>query len=287
MLAIGLVALLIWAAFFFFCYRRLDRTGTAGREDDIRFALDAAPWSDRHVESLLARSLNSPTLLGQYVANAVERSDWPEALRRADIFTTRSPRSAYAWLARIDILRRAGREEEAVAALRKAVRRMPRAPEILLVWAREAARSQDWAEASRRFARMRRFGPGHVEGYHEAAEVLIKDGRSDEAAAVIAEGMGRLSENWTMLRAAAWIAERMGDDDEAIRRWEAMRARVPGEPSGFLCGAEALVRAGRGEEAVALIRQARDFFPGNKTVAEAAARLAPPEAPEPAEPPSP
>ena len=280
-LAIGLVALLIWAGFFFFSYRRLDRTGAEGREDDIRFELEAAPWSDRHVESLLARSPNSPALLGQHVANAVERSDWPEALRRADTFAARSPRSAYAWLARIDILRRAGREEEAVAALRKAVRRLPRAPEILLVWAREAARSQDWAEASRRFARMRRFGPDHVEGYHEAAEVLIKDGRPDEAAAVIAEGMGRLPEAWAIWQASGRAAERQGDYDEAVRRWEAMRVRFPGQPGGFLGGAETLALAGRREEAVALIRQARDFFPANKEIAEALARLAPPEAESP------
>lgn len=280
-LAIGLVALLIWAAFFFFGYRRFSRAGAEKRENALTFKLKAAPWSDRHVESLLAGNPNSPVLLQQYVANAVERKDWPEAQRRADLFAARAPQSPHAWVARIGVLRRAGREEDAGAELRKAVRRMPRSPDILLAWAREAARHKDWAEASRRFERMRRHGPRRIEGYHEAALMLINEGRLDEAEAVIAEGMQRLPEVWTMWDAAARVADRLGDHDEALHRWEAMRTRFPGNPAGFLGGAEALTRAGRGEEAAALIRKARDFFPGDKSVAAAAARLAPPETPKP------
>jgi predicted Zn-dependent protease len=282
-LAVVVAALLIWAAFFFFSYRRINETGTAGREGDLLFELQAAPWSDQHVESLLARNPNSPVLLNQYVSNAVDRQDWPEAERRSAIFTARAPRSPHAVLAHIDVLRRTGREEEAVAALRRAVRRMPREFIILLAWAHEAARCQDWAEAARRLERVRRHAPERSAGYVEAVDVLLNDGRPDEAEAVIAEGMRRLPEPWAMWQASGLVAEHLGDYDEAVRRWEAMRVHFPGQPAGFLGGAEALARAGRGEEAAALIRQACDFFPGNKQVAEAAARLAPPGA----EPPSP
>jgi predicted Zn-dependent protease len=283
-LAIGILALLIWAVFLFFSYRRIRRSGTEGREGDLRFELEAAPWSDHHVESLLARNPDSPTLLGQYVANAIERQDLPEAQRRADIFVARAPRSPQAWLTRVDILRRAGREEAAAADLRKAMRRMPRDPDILLAAAREATRNQDWSEAARRFERMRQHFPERMEGYHEGLDALINDGRPDAAEAVIAESMRRLPEAWMVWHAAAWVAGRLGNRDEAVRRWEALRARFPAEPSGFLEGAEALAQAGRGEEAAALIRQARDFFPGNRPIADAAARLAPPGPPEPAPP---
>jgi predicted Zn-dependent protease len=276
-LVIGLAALLAWAGIFFFGYRYLERAGVKEREDDLKFKLNAAPWSDRHVESLLASNPNSPTLLCQYVANAAEREDWPEALRRADIFTTRAARSPLAWVNHADVLRRAGRAEEAVALLRKALRRMPRNPDVLAAWAVEAARRKDWAEAARRFARMRQCGPERADGYEAGADVLISDGRGDEAEAVIAEGLRRLPEALNMWRAAARVADRLGNHDEAIRRWEALRDQFPGEPSGFLGGAEALARAGRGEDAAALIRQAHDFFPGNKAIAEAAARLVPPE----------
>jgi len=280
-LAIAVVALLIWAVFFVFSYRRIKLTGTLDRENDLDFELKAAPWSDRHVESLLARNPDSPVLLSQYVANAVERQDWPEAQRRADIFATRAPRSPRAVLSHIEVLRYAGRGDEVAAVLHRAVRRMPREFDILMAWAQEASRGQDWAEAARRFEGVRRRAPERSEGYHEAANMLLNFGRFDEAEAVIAEGMGRLPEAWAIWQASGRAAERQGDYDEAVRRWEAMRVRFPGQPGGFLGGAETLALAGRREEAVALIRQARDFFPANKEIAEALARLAPPEAESP------
>jgi Flp pilus assembly protein TadD len=288
-LAIGLAALLIWAAFIFFGRRLLYRSGAEGHEDELGFEMNAAPWSDRHVESLLEHNPRSPTLLNQYVAIAIERKDWPEALRRADIFAVRAPRSPQAWVTRADVLRRAGREEEAVALLRTALRRMPKDPDILAAWAYEAVWRMDWAEAARRFERVRQHGPERVDGYEAGASVLISDGRGDEAEVVIAEGLRRVpkARTWEMLPAAARVAERLGNHDEAIHRWEVVRDRHPSNPAGFLGGADALARVGRGGEAAALIRQASDFFPGNKTIAEAAARLAPPETPEPAPPEAP
>jgi predicted Zn-dependent protease len=276
-LAVGLVAVLIWMALFFFGSRGINRRANAAHDYELRFELNAAPWSDHHVESLLARNPRHPILLRQYVTNAAERKDWPEALGRADIFTTRAPRSPLAWVTRADVLRRAGRGEEAVALLRTALRRLPRDPDILAAWADQAARQKDWAEAARRYAHVRQLGPERRDGYEAGASVLISDGRGDEAEAVIAEGLRRLPEVWEMWRAAARVADRLGNHDVAIRRWEALRDQFPGEPSGFVGGAEALALAGRGEDAAALIRQARDFFPGNKTIAETAARLVPPE----------
>jgi predicted Zn-dependent protease len=133
----------------------------------------------------------------------------------------------------------------------------------------------------RRFERLRRVAPERIDVYEVPAIALIEDSRPDEAEVLIAEGMRRRSEDGMMWRAAARIADRLGDHDEAIRRWEALRSRFPADQAGFLQGAEALARANRGKEAAALIRQARDFFPGNKEIAEAATRLIPPGIEEP------
>jgi predicted Zn-dependent protease len=278
-LAVGIAAVLLWIGLLWASRRRLGRTGRREREGGIWLQLQIAPWSDRHVGSLLARDPCSPALLSQHVKNAAERSDWPEAVRRAEIFLARAPRSPQAWLAHANALRGAKRDEESLAQLRKALRRMPRDPEILIAWAREAMRRRDWAEAAQRFQRLRRHHPDRYEGYDQAATALSEDGRFDEAEALIAEGKQRTN-HWTMWQAAAKLAERAGDGEEAVRRWEALRARFPAEQAGYVHGAEALARFDRGEEAVALIRQARDFFPGNKLVANAAARLAPPPAEE-------
>lgn len=79
-LAVGLAALLIWAVFAVFSYRGINHRANVSRDTALRFELKAAPWSDRHVESLLVRNPANPILLRQYVANAAERQDWPEAL---------------------------------------------------------------------------------------------------------------------------------------------------------------------------------------------------------------
>ncbi len=285
----GLVAIVSWLAFLFFGRRLLNSIGQEGREQGLHFELQAAPRSDHHVESMLAHNPRSPILLRQYVANAIDRNDLVEALRRSEMFVTRAPRAPEAWVAHADVLRRSGRAEESVAVLRKAMRRLPRRVEILAAWAHEALERQDWAEVVRRFVPVRRRAPRRIDGYAEPAKALAHVGRPDEAEQLIAEGLVQLADVADMWHQAAHIADIVGKLDEAIGRWEAMRERFPGEPGGYSFGAEGLARAGRAAEAEELIRQARDFFPGDKHVAEVAARLIPPEVqePAPAEPPAP
>jgi predicted Zn-dependent protease len=224
---------------------------------------------------LLAPYPRSPTLLTQYCAIAARRQDWAEALRRAEIFVVRAPGAPWGWLFRVSALRQLGRPDEALDLLRQAVRRLPRDPEILIVWARQALEEKDRGEALRRFEKVRRVAPLRAEGYQEAVDVLAEDGRAEAAEALIAEGLRRLSGNWVMWQAAARLAERLARQEEAIARWEALRAAFPGEPAGYLHGSEALARAGRNEKAIAPIREAHDYFPGNKDISEAAARSIP------------
>ena len=278
----GLVAVVSWLAFFFFGRRLLNSIGQEGREQGLHFELQAAPRSDHHVESLLAHDPRSPILLRQYVANAVGRDDLVEALRRSEMFVERAPRAQEAWVAHADVLRRSGRAEESVAVLRKAMRRLPRRIEILAAWAHEAVGRQDWPEVVRRFVAVRRRAPRRIDGYSEPAKALVQLGRPDEAQQLVAEGLLQLADVPDMWHHAAHISDIVGKLDEAIGRWEVMRERFPGEPGGYAFGAEALARAGRAEEAEELIRQARDFFHGDKHVAEVAARLLPPEVKEPA-----
>ena len=109
-----------------------------------------------------------------------------------------------------------------------------------------------------------------------AADALVEDGRGDAAEALVAEGLRRLPDEWRLWQAAARVAERLDRQDEAIARWEAVRARFPGEPSGYVGGSQALERAGRTEEAASMIREASDFLPGNAEIAAVAARMVPP-----------
>jgi predicted Zn-dependent protease len=272
--AIGLAGILIWAAVFYFGRRFLDRQLEVTRTEQIRFELEAAPWSEKHVETMLARNPRSEMLLTRHVWIAVELGDLPEALRRADLLLKRAPRSAEARLVVIDMLRRAGQEEQAARALREAAHRFPNEFGILLAEAREAIRRKDPAEALRYFERLRHGHRQSPEGYTEAADVLLGMGRRQEAESVLAEGLRHLPDHPNIWRSMAYVAERAGDLDEALRRWQETRERFPDDAESFRLSAEMLARAGRRDEAAALIRQARDFFPGDKAIKETAARLA-------------
>jgi predicted Zn-dependent protease len=272
---VGIVAVLVWGAFLYATWRMLSGFDRQRIDDDVRFQLDAAPWSDNHVETLLGKYPRNAIILNQYVNNALERKDTAEALRRSDMFLSRARRSGQAWMVRSNVLRRADREDEAQELLRTAVRRMPRDIEVLLGAARDAERHHDWPEAARRFELARKYHPRRIEGYTGAAEAYANAGDFDAAEAVVAAGLKLVPHIWWSWHTAALVAEKRGDLDEAIGRWEAMRNAFPGEAPGFIRGAQALARAGRAEEAAALIREARDYFPGNKHVVEAAQKLAP------------
>lgn len=279
--AFALVAAVIWAGVVAFLIRYFRRANMAQREGHIAHELDEMGRTDRQVESLLQRNPSSPMLLRQYVENAADRQDWPEAMCRGKIFVARARHLPTAWLTCIDVLRRAGHETEATVLVYQAARRLGQDPEILLALARQATRDGDWAEAGRRYTCMRQRFPERDEVYREATDVLMNEGRREEAEALIAEGKQRLPQSAGLWYSAAAVAERAGDWDEAIRRWEEARIRFPSQPGGFLWGAEALMQAGRAGAAATLIQQARDFFPANKSIALAVARIVPSAGEEP------
>ena len=283
-LTFALAAVLIWGGFIYFTLRWLRLGALQGREGEIYFEMQSAAWSDRHIETLLARYPDSPTLLAQHAGNAAERKDWPEALRRSEVAIARAAWSPHAWLTRVNVLRRAGHAEEAAVLLRKAARKFPRDTEVLAIWANEAVGRKDWAEAARRFERLCRLEPDRARGYEWAANAYAEAGRPDAAEAVLDAGMQLLPEVQTLWQEAAKLAERCGAHDEAVRRWQALCRQFPDEPAGYASLAEALARAGRSDEAVALIRQSCDLFPDDAAIARVAAQLAPPEAAPPASP---
>ena len=272
-LVVGPLAIVIWVAMVLAIIRRFKRVLLAEQEKKLQDALNEGGWSDRLVESLLSSHPGSPAVLTQYVNNAADRQDWPEALRRSLIFATRAPGVPQSWLARIRVLQSAGRAEDSLDLLHQAVRRFPRAPEILTIWAQEAMQRQDWTEAVRRLARLRRHSPEDCYGYEAGANALLSAGRPEEAEALVATAIRRQPQEWRMWQAAARLAERQGHDAEAIRRWEALRERFNTVPEGFLSGAAALTKAGHTEAAAALIWKALSLFPSNNEVVAAAAKL--------------
>jgi predicted Zn-dependent protease len=280
-LLIGGGTALIWVALVYATIRRLRDTTATEREHALWGHLQSAAWSDQFVESLLESNPGSPVVLRQYVANARDRQDWPEALRRAELFVQRAPSLPEARLTYIEALAAAGRRDEAEALLDRLHRRHPFNAEVTLRWARAPAARSDWDEVVRRLATLRRRAPGRLEGYAEGADALVRLGRSAEAEAVLDKGMRKFPESNRMWQSVATFAETFHDPETVAAHWAAYREHFPNEVHGFTRGAAALVKDGRLDEADRLLAAANGFFPGNGDIAQAIAANAERRAHEP------
>jgi tetratricopeptide (TPR) repeat protein len=188
----------------------------------------------------------------EYARLASETGDWAEALRRwtlvKDQFET-----PQAWVEIATCLRELGRMDEAVETLNRAYWRYQndsRAP-AELAWI--AHRSGDWPEAIRQWEHLREIFPRVPAGYIAGAQALRAVGRVEEAEAVLLVGADRLDNvGAEPLVEYARFAHGRGDWPEAVRRWEAVRARLPDRPGGYIAGAEALEEMGRHQEAAEL-----------------------------------
>lgn len=249
-------------------------------EENLRFKVSSASWSDKYIISLLDNNPHSDVLLQCYAANAAARHEWPEALRRAEAFLAQKPRVPGAWILTFDALRALKRDSEAEALLRKAARRLPRHFDILRVCARDAGDRGDWSAAVRYLRRAWRGYPNRYEGYTEGALALARAGECDQAEALLAGARQRLPEVAEIWCAEAKVAELAGAPQEALARWEAAIARFPAKQwPAYLGKAELLDKLGRREEAAAVLEQTKQFFPANTTVADALARLSLPAVP--------
>ena len=267
---VPVLGVLIWVVLVYTVIRWMTATNATEKERALGHELQSAAWSDKYVELLLDRHPHSTVLLRQHVANARDRKDWPEALRRAEVFV-KHVRSAEAWLCHADVLRAAGRPDEAEAIVNRLHRRHPFNPDVTLHWARAAQARSDWNRSARRFAAFRRRAPRRPEGYTEGAAALLHLGRRDDAIAVISAGLRQCPDSTWIAHRAASFADDDADPAVGVEAWVDFRARFPNEVSGYTCGAASLARAGRHDEAEQLLVAANGFFPGNGVIAKAIA----------------
>ena len=98
-------------------------------------------------------------------------------------------------------------------------------------------------------------------GYERGTVALLNAGRLEEAEGLAEEAVGRFRERPGSHLRCAELAMRRGEWGLACERWEAVRVAFPQEASGYVRGAEALLEAGRVEEAEGLACEAMERFP--------------------------
>ncbi len=149
--------------------------------------------------------------------------------------------------------------DTADAALVEAQAKFPGNEQLIRLHAELAQRQGRWDVAAERWALIRAQFPGNSGGYTFGAGALAQLGRYAEADNLLAQWIGKSSDD-SMARALyAKTAEQMGDLPAAIERWRTMQAHVH-DVQAWIGEAKCLAQLNRTDEAMTVLERARWLF---------------------------
>ncbi len=208
-------------------------------------------------------------------ARTAEKAEHHDAALAAwSLVLERSPANPQAYVGAANALSKTGRSGEAAAVLLRGMEHCPQAERIAAEFAWLAHHAADWPEADRRWTDLRKAFPGCLSGYVAGSAALKALGRSEQAEAVLAEGLSRWPNALGLLLDFAASADARGDTAEAARRWATLRRLHPDEPLGFLREARALRSAGDLLGAEERLLEGSERFPSNPKLLIEYAQLA-------------
>lgn len=145
----------------------------------------------------------------------------------------------------------------------QALRLHPSHPELLGLASRACRRSRDF-EAALAFDRQRiEHHPHSPEGYTEASENLLRQGRADQAVAVLEAGLRLLPGDPALLHASIRAHAAGGELEQAAAFGATLLAQHPQHLDAYADLIECLIQLGRSGEAAAIIETAYASFPGD------------------------
>lgn len=266
---IASAAVLMWGGVYFLFYRRTRAGRRLSAERSIAAQAAAVVWSEERLTELVRQHPTSPAALRAYTESALNARAWPEALRRAEAYLDAAPRDEHAWVLIVRALRTTKQEAEAEAMLAKALRRLPKSPELLQTRAHIACNRQDWPLAVASLEKLRRSHPDRHEGYTEGVDMLLRAGEAEAARALLAEALRRFPGLPQALACAARLAERLDTPEEALRQWDRAITRC-GQTWWLYTGKAAFLgRLGHHDAEVALLQEAKSYFPTAKEIGAA------------------
>ena len=229
-------------------------------------------------ETLLAEAMerfpDHAIVAGIWAEIAMRRQIWAEAATRWATVRQRFPAHAPAYAEGAKALRQAGLTAESDALLTDAVRRFPAEPSVRFAWADAASTRSDWIEAHRRWEEVRLQLPSETRPWIESATALTNAARSDEADALLSQGIVQQPASLDVAFRWALHAARFQSAEIAMGRWQRVRERFPDHTVGYTFGAQTLQDNGLAPEAEALIEQAAARFPNNPDVTRTGAEIA-------------
>jgi tetratricopeptide (TPR) repeat protein len=214
--------------------------------------------ADAAIEPAVQRFADNAQVDAQHAWVAYERTDWPEAADRWRRYRERYPRDPVGPSALSGALRNLHRFDEADAVLLAGLADHPDHAELLGNYALVAQERKDWDEALRRWTAYRDRFPEHAAGYAVLGAVLRELQRFDDADAILRRGLELHPENAEMIGNFAWVAYNRHDWPEALKRWEAFRAKFPELAIGHTQVSLVLGELGRFDEAASLAQTEPD-----------------------------
>jgi tetratricopeptide (TPR) repeat protein len=206
-------------------------------------------------------------LLEEPIRLAWTQERWEEMAVLCDRMRSRFPGHAGGYSMGLAAARALGQLEAANALAGLAMELFPDDPQV---WAESgllALQGRRWTEAIGRFEALRTRFPDLASGYLLGAIAWREMGSLDDAADLADAAIARFPEEVALLIERAWIWAAKDDWEASANCWRDVRERFPGRPEGYAMGGMALRRLARFEAAQALIEDARERFPEDRSAA--------------------
>lgn len=151
---------------------------------------------------------------------------------------------------------------ESNATVKQAAKDELPAPDVAFEWPAQAVRDQNWPEAARRWAVLRRAYPEHPPTWIQAASAHIEAGDLDAAETLLEHARKYFANNPNAFIQSAELAIRRDDWGVAEEILQQVRERFPDDLQTWLKSAEFAEQQGEMAQAVAYNEKARQCAPG-------------------------
>ena len=214
--------------------------------------------ADALLETALQAGMDMREMLGVWIDSALQRKAWPEVAARCAMARDRHPDFYPAYVEAAIALREAGDLGEADRLFQLTATRFPHEMRDKELWVDLAIRRADLAEADRRAVIFAELFDDNPHACLVRARVLRTAGRLEEAETYLGTVVARFPDNGAALYHWADAAIHSRNWDEALRRGELLKSRLPADAAGTFIIATALREMNKVQEAIDLLAPLAD-----------------------------
>jgi tetratricopeptide (TPR) repeat protein len=185
------------------------------------------------LSSQFERHAGEPIIFIEHAMLAERSADWPEALRRWDVVTSRFPDRWDSYVGRARALRQHGDFPAAELVLTDALERFPTATQPVHDLVRLAEALNEWSAAEYYWRRYLSLDPSPWWAYLGLATALRQQQRIAEAEEVLSSQFEHHAGQPIIFIEHARLAERSTDWPEAASRWDDVLTRFPDRSGEF------------------------------------------------------